>query len=852
MATWYCRIRSTPAHVALLEHLDARGIAAADHVYRRDGWLHVALDEAALRALEEHGVEVERGESVAAAARERLRERAAPRAPADGDVFASGFVDHYMDAAEVAARMQALAAEFPALCQLSTLPFATSGYDGAAPGLGGPGAVQLLRITNAPAVHSRPGLLLVCGTHAREWINPLIAVELAEQLLRNFDPASADPAVQAATRIVQQGDVFIIPVLNPDGLNFSVHDEADWRKNRRPNAGAPGCPGVDNNRNYEVYFGGTGSGATACTDTYHGPSAFSEPENRNVRHVLEQHPNILIGVDSHSAGDQIYRPTVSGGSYIASLPVFPEDEAVYTQLEATANAAIQAVSGKTFGTGTTSNHAGTSDEYMFFAHRVFAFDFECAASFQPPIAQALASVQEVCAAMRALAGAALDLDVQPVTASRVVQCLDRTSSMIAFGYEASARDNARRFADMMSIGDSLGLVSFADPSPNPMATPPDLRAKVEQPLTLLDDAGDFALARAAVDAVSFGGWTSIGAGLQKAAAELAGAAAPRAIVLLSDGFENREPSAASVLAGLPPGLRVFTIALGAVADTALLQNIATTTGGAFYLSPTALELHEVYNQIRADVSDDDVSLNVADGGGGADSYAAYVEHGATRLTASLSWTGAGRTALVVEDPSGRRVRDDDWGVRRSGGARYALLRIARPRPGRWTLRVAGVSGARAVAAFVRSPVRLRVLPHVVLAGHRRRVTFAVDARVGHTPAALVALAQVHAMPAGSVKPPAPVEALRAWSDTPPAELRATFAAGFSHPPARVAALRLRHAAPVAKPAALPRGPAEAAWLGLPEPLTKPGFHNVRLSLEGTLPGGYRFERARLVTIGGPT
>ena len=666
------------------------------------------LSTAEIAILEAHDLKVERGEELSRLARQRLEERAPRKAAAADDApYQTGFVDQYLDAAQVAARMQALAADFPALCHLTTLPHPTHGYDGSEASLAGPANVQLVRITNAPALRSRPGLLLICGTHAREWVNPLIAIEFAEQILRNYDPGSVDPPVQRVNRLVEEGDVLIVPVMNPDGLNFSIHDDPGWRKNRRPPS-ATSCAGVDNNRNFEVFFGEAGSSASECSDAFHGPSAFSEPENQNIRHILEEFPNILIGVDSHSQGEDIFRPTIAGGSSVATLPVSPDDEAIYEDLEAAAVAAIQGVSGTTYSTGSTSNHAGTSDEYMFFAHRVFAFDFECALDWQPPIVSALASVQEVVAALFALAVKGLDLDVQTPAPVRIAQCIDRSSSMISFGYEAPARANAKRFIDLMSLQDSISLVSFADPSPDPNATPPAGRATVELPITLIDDPGDYGTARSAVDAISFGGWTSLGAGLAASAAQLAAAGAPRVVVLLSDGFENREPMVASVLPTFPANIRVYPIALGGLADIPLLQNIAAETGGQFYLSPTSLELHEIYNQIRTDASSDDAVLNelVMDSSDDHE-HAAPVEGGVERLTFSLSWEQPDRTQrLCVWDPGGRHVEPQGWGVEEIHGDGYVVLRILRPMPGVWRAAPAPALGRYTLAAFVKSPLRL--------------------------------------------------------------------------------------------------------------------------------------------------
>ncbi len=738
MAFFDCRIAATASHRLLLDALGRDGRVACDHVHDDGRWLRLALTGDELERVREHGVAVEILEDLAATAAAKLAARADRRVPRRGgeddgdDAIATGFVDQYLDAAQVAARITALATEFPSLCVLETLPESTSGYDGGEAALAGPSDVQLLRLSDDPADRSRPALLLICGTHAREWINPLIAIEFAEQLLRNHDPASADPEIVAITRILREGEVLIVPVMNPDGLNFSVHDDPGWRKNRRPNPGAPGCPGVDNNRNFEVYFGGAGSSGSACSDTHRGPSAFSEPENRNIRHIAERFPNILIAVDSHSAGQDLFRPHATGGSFIGSLPVAPEDEAIYQDLETAANAAIQSVSGITYSTGTTSNHAGASDEYLFFAHRVFAFDSECALSFQPPIASALVSVQEVTAALRALALKAVDLDVAAVDPVRIVQAIDRTGSMLAYGYDDEARENAKRFLDLMSIGDSAALVSFADPSPDPAATPPADRARVDLPLTPLDPAA-LADARDTIDALGFGGWTSLGAGLEKAAGLLTPTTTGRdAIVLLSDGFENRAPWTADVLDAFPAGLPVHTIALGPQSDIPLLQQIASETGGSFHLSPTAFDLFEVYNQIRADATDDDLVFNGVVQGGedddSGDSADFLVEHGVSRLMVSIAGLPARKTSRVaLVDPLGRLLGRGEWGYAQTARRGHLVLRVLRPIPGRWRLRIAETVPV-VVAAFVRSPLRVQLLPEWVFDGKRERPGLLVRAQ----------------------------------------------------------------------------------------------------------------------------
>jgi hypothetical protein len=61
------------------------------------------------------------------------------------------------------------------------------------------------------------------------------------------------------------------------------------------------CLGVDLNRNFDWFWGTTGSSADPCHDTYHGSGAFSESESKAVKDFLEQNKvNVFITMHSYS------------------------------------------------------------------------------------------------------------------------------------------------------------------------------------------------------------------------------------------------------------------------------------------------------------------------------------------------------------------------------------------------------------------------------------------------------------------------------------------------------------------------------------------------------------------------
>jgi carboxypeptidase T len=116
--------------------------------------------------------------------------------------------------------------------------------------------------------------------HAREWISVEVPYRLAEHLL---DHSSSDPVQQW----LQRGEVWVAPMVNPDGHEYTRTEDRLWRKNRRRNPN--GSVGVDPNRNYG-YMWGTLDISTAShvpsDQTYVGPRAFSEPEVRAVRDLV--------------------------------------------------------------------------------------------------------------------------------------------------------------------------------------------------------------------------------------------------------------------------------------------------------------------------------------------------------------------------------------------------------------------------------------------------------------------------------------------------------------------------------------------------------------------------------------
>jgi carboxypeptidase T len=116
--------------------------------------------------------------------------------------------------------------------------------------------------------------------HAREWISVEVPYRLAAHLI---DKVATDPI----RGWLQQGEVWVAPMVNPDGHEHTRTQNRLWRKNRRRNR--DGSIGVDPNRNYGYMWGTLNvntSSHVPSDETYVGPRAFSEPEVRAVRDLI--------------------------------------------------------------------------------------------------------------------------------------------------------------------------------------------------------------------------------------------------------------------------------------------------------------------------------------------------------------------------------------------------------------------------------------------------------------------------------------------------------------------------------------------------------------------------------------
>ncbi|MCK4432155.1 MAG: zinc carboxypeptidase, partial [Candidatus Aminicenantes bacterium] len=138
--------------------------------------------------------------------------------------------------------------------------------------------IYALKISdNVQMEEDEAGVLFLGCHHAREWISVEVPFLIGKYLVENYATNSE------IKELVDQSEIWIIPLVNPDGLEYSIHFYRYWRKNMRDNG--DGSYGVDLNRNYGFKWGydNAGSSPIPFSGTYRGKSPFSEPETQAIR-----------------------------------------------------------------------------------------------------------------------------------------------------------------------------------------------------------------------------------------------------------------------------------------------------------------------------------------------------------------------------------------------------------------------------------------------------------------------------------------------------------------------------------------------------------------------------------------
>ncbi|MEE6481740.1 hypothetical protein FKM82_012952 [Ascaphus truei] len=148
---------------------------------------------------------------------------------------------------------------------------------------------------------NRPAFWIDTGIHSREWVTQASGLWFAKKIVDDY---GRDPSL---TSTLNQLDIFLEIVTNPDGYVFTHTSNRMWRKTRSANSGST-CIGTDPNRNWDAGFGGGGSSSNPCSETYRGRAAHSEPEVKAIVDFVKSHGQIKGFISIHSYSQMLLYP----------------------------------------------------------------------------------------------------------------------------------------------------------------------------------------------------------------------------------------------------------------------------------------------------------------------------------------------------------------------------------------------------------------------------------------------------------------------------------------------------------------------------------------------------------------
>lgn len=199
----------------------------------------------------------------------------------------------YHNFSELTAVLEQISRENPDIVRLESVAKTIEGRD-----------IWAVRLSaGSKAADEKPAVIYMGGHHAREHLSVEVPILFLKHLVKEYRSNNS-----RIVSLLNNRDIHIIPVVNPDGMEYDIKDGKYkmWRKNRSRNS--DGTYGVDLNRNYGYQWGTGGSSSNPSSDTFKGPQAFSEIETQAIKNYVERHQNISILLSFHTYSELILYP----------------------------------------------------------------------------------------------------------------------------------------------------------------------------------------------------------------------------------------------------------------------------------------------------------------------------------------------------------------------------------------------------------------------------------------------------------------------------------------------------------------------------------------------------------------
>lgn len=211
--------------------------------------------------------------------------------------FPTGYTAHHTYG-EMRTDLLALAANHPSIVRLRSIGKSFEGRK-----------LFIVKISdNVATDEPEPEVYVDGGIHAHEHLATEQALALIHWLVDGYGTDAR------TTAIVDSTEVWIAPMVNPDGAMYDISGGTfhRWRKNRQPTPGS-GQVGTDANRNFAYKWGGAGSSADPSDSFYRGPQPWSTPEARRIRDFVKSRvvggvQQLQLALTLHSHGEFVMYP----------------------------------------------------------------------------------------------------------------------------------------------------------------------------------------------------------------------------------------------------------------------------------------------------------------------------------------------------------------------------------------------------------------------------------------------------------------------------------------------------------------------------------------------------------------
>lgn len=268
----------------------------------------------------------------------------------------------------------------------------------------------------------------------------------------------------------------------------------------------------------------------------------------------------------------------------------------------------------------------------------------------------------------------------------VVTVIDRSGSMSGDKIN-EAKAASKQFVDLMIPKDKIGVVSYSSSASTDF-----------QLQEILTDGSTQTAAKAAINAISAGGMTSIGSGVRVADNQLDQFPdnRSRTMLVMSDGLQNTDPEPIGVInSQVDPNIVIYTIGFGQDADAGLLGQMAALRNGNYYFA-TSADLQQIYTAIAGQLSGRQQTPSGTQTlqQGQQATHGVFVDVLADCASFTVDWSGSDvDLSLIAPDGTviDHAAADADPNISLSIGDTYEVYEVALPMGGLWTMVADGIS-----------------------------------------------------------------------------------------------------------------------------------------------------------------